>query len=49
MDLARRVIRLSDTKNDGSRTVPLSKRTTGVFKVAMDNPVRPFDCNLVFR
>lgn len=48
VDLAKRVIRLSDTKNDSSRTVPLSKRATEVFKAAMDNPVRPIDCNLVF-
>jgi len=48
VDLAKRVIRLSDTKNDSSRTVPLSKRATEAFKAAMDNPVRPIDCNLVF-
>ena len=28
--------------------MPLSKRATEVFKAAMDNPVRPIDCNLVF-
>ena len=48
VDLAKRVIRLSDTKNEASRTVPLSKRATEVFKAALDNPVRPIDCNLVF-
>lgn len=48
VDLAKRVTRLSDTKNDSSRTVPLSKRATEVYKAAMDNPVRPIDCNLVF-
>ena len=48
VDLAKRVIRLSDTKNDSSRTVPLSKRATEVYKAAMDNPVQPIDCNLVF-
>lgn len=48
VDLAKRVIRLSDTKNDGSLTVPLGKRATEVFKAAIDNPVRPIDCNLVF-
>nr|WP_282397592.1 hypothetical protein [Pseudomonas sp. PS01298] len=41
-------LRLSDTKNDGSRTVPMSKRATEVFKAAMDSPVRPIDSNLVF-
>jgi integrase len=48
VDLAKRVIRLSDTKTDGSRTVPLSKRATEIIKAAMDNPVRPIDCGLVF-
>ena len=48
VDLAKRVIRLSDTKNDASRTVPLSKLATETFKEAMANPVRPIDCNLVF-
>jgi integrase len=48
VDLAKRVIRLSDTKNDASRTVPLSRRATEAFQAAMNNPVRPIDCNLVF-
>lgn len=48
VDLAKRVVRLSDTKNDSSRTVPLSRRATEAFRAAMDNPVRPIDCNLVF-
>jgi integrase len=48
VDLVKRVVRLSETKNDASRTVPLSKRATEVFVAAMNNPVRPIDCNLVF-
>ena len=48
VDLEKRVIRLSDTKNDASRTVPLSKRATEALQAAMNNPVRPIDCNLVF-
>ncbi|WP_238474195.1 site-specific integrase [Pseudomonas cavernicola] len=48
VDLKKRVARLSDTKNDGARTVPLSKRATEAFQAAMSNPVRPIDCDLVF-
>ena len=48
VDLVKRVIRLSDTKNDTSRTVPLSKHATETFQAAMNNPVRPIDCDLVF-
>lgn len=48
VDLKKRVVRLSDTKNDSARTVPLTKLATDTFKAALDNPVRPADCSLVF-
>ncbi|MCF5736445.1 tyrosine-type recombinase/integrase [Pseudomonas syringae] len=48
VDLERRIVKLVDTKNDGQRTVPLSKRATELFKAAMANPARPGDCQLVF-
>ncbi|MCX2694088.1 site-specific integrase [Pseudomonas sp. DCB_CB] len=48
VDIERRIVRLVDTKNDGQRTVPLSKRATALFKAAMMNTARPSDCNLVF-
>ncbi len=48
VDLQRRIVRLADTKNDAQRTVPLSKRATEIFKVALSNPTRPSDCNLLF-
>ncbi|WP_031320636.1 tyrosine-type recombinase/integrase [Pseudomonas piscis] len=48
VDLKKRVARLSDTKNDSARTVPLTKLATDTFKAALDNPVRPADCSLVF-
>jgi len=48
VDLERRVIRLEDTKNEASRTVPLTRLATEVFRAALDNPTRPSDTNLVF-
>ncbi len=48
VDLEKRVVRLSDTKNDSARTVPLSKQATEALRSAINNPVRPIDCNLVF-
>lgn len=48
VDMVKRVIRLSETKNDSARTVPLNKRATEVFQAALKNSVRPADCHLVF-
>ncbi|MGF6133974.1 integrase [Pseudomonas sp. EB276 TE3739] len=40
IDIQKRIVRLSDTKNDSARTVPLSKLATEVFRTALANPVR---------
>lgn len=48
VDVKKRVVRLSDTKNSSFRTVPLSKLATETFKKALENPLRPEACNLVF-
>ena len=48
VDSARRLVRLRDTKNNDSRTVPLTKRATAEFVEAMANPLRPPDCDLIF-
>ena len=48
VDMNKRVARLSDTKNESSRTVPLSKWATDTFQAALNNPIRPIDCDLVF-
>lgn len=48
VDLARRVVRLLDTKNDTARTVPLNKQATIVFAQALACPIRPIDTDLVF-
>lgn len=48
VDIKKRVVRLSDTKNDSARTVPLSKLATEAFQAALTNPARPIDCDLIF-
>jgi len=48
VDLARRIVRLNQTKNDTSRTVPLSPPATSTFREALAHPVRPADTNLLF-
>lgn len=41
VDLKRRIVRLSDTKNGSARTVPLTKRAAEVLRTALKNPARP--------
>lgn len=48
VDLNRRVIRLQQTKNGSSRTVPLTHEATRVLREALGNPIRPIDTDLVF-
>lgn len=48
VDLGRRVVRLTQTKNGDTRTVPLSQAATELFRQALANPIRPIDCDLVF-
>lgn len=48
IDLDRRVARLHDTKNTSSRTVPLTIEASRVFRLALGNPVRPIDTDLIF-
>lgn len=48
VDMARRIVRLLDTKNGEPRTVPLSRRATEVMREAISNPVRPDDTRLIF-
>lgn len=48
VDVQRRVVRLTLTKNESARTVPLSRRAVEVFTQALDNPTRPEGCDLVF-
>lgn len=48
VDLDRRVARLDMTKNGSARTVPLSRRAAEVMREALDHPVRPTGCYLIF-
>ena len=48
VDLKRRVIRLTESKNGSGRTVPLTKRALSVMRAAVKNPARPKDTELVF-
>jgi integrase len=48
VDLERRVVRLSNTKNNSARTVPLTIKATQLLREALANPIRPLDTRLVF-
>ncbi|MCP4283842.1 MAG: site-specific integrase [Gammaproteobacteria bacterium] len=48
VDLNRRIVRLSETKNGSERTVPLARRAARVFAQALAHPIRPADTNLIF-
>ncbi|HBP6438081.1 site-specific integrase [Pseudomonas aeruginosa] len=48
VDLKKRVVKLLDTKNGESRTVPLTQAAAKAFKEALENPIRPIDTNLIF-
>ena len=48
VDLEKRTVHLTETKNGSSRTVPLTRQATEVFHAALNHPVRPLDTDLVF-
>lgn len=48
VDVKRRLIRLTDTKNDDSRTVPMTKHAATMFAKAVANPLRPDQSDLLF-
>lgn len=48
VELGRRIIRLVETKNTQPRTVPLSLAATEQFRLALSNPIRPIDTDLIF-
>ncbi|MGE5652497.1 MAG: site-specific integrase [Bacillota bacterium] len=48
VDLNRRIVRLVETKNTLPRTVPLSLAATEQFQLALNNPIRPIDTDLIF-
>ena len=48
MDLDKRTVHLTETKNGSSRVAPLTRQVTELFRVALGNPVRSLDTNLIF-
>ena len=48
VDLDRRIVRLIETKNTLPRTVPLSRIAAENFRLALGNPARPDDTELIF-
>jgi integrase len=48
VNLEKRVVTLTETKNGSARTVPLSNAAVAVLRTALANPVRPIDTDLVF-
>jgi integrase len=48
VDIDRRIVRLVETKNTLPRTVPLSLAATEQFRLALNNPIRPIDTDLIF-
>jgi integrase len=48
VNLEKRVVTLTETKNGSTRTVPLSHAAVTVLRTALANPVRPIDTDLVF-
>lgn len=48
VNLDNRTVHLTETKNGSSRTVPLTREASAVFRIALANPVRPIDTDLIF-
>ncbi len=48
VNMQKRTAHLSETKNGSARTVPLTREAAKVFRMALDNPVRPLDTDLIF-
>ena len=48
VNLDKRLVYLTETKNGSARTVPLTREAVAVFRAALDTPLRPDDTDLVF-
>lgn len=48
VNLQKRVVTLTETKNGSARTVPVSNAAVAVLRTALANPIRPIDTDLVF-
>ena len=48
VNLHKRTVHLSETKNGSARTVPLTRDAADIFRIALSNPLRPLDTDLIF-
>jgi len=48
VNLDNRTVHLTETKNGSARTVPLTREAVAVLRLALNNPVRPIDTDLIF-
>lgn len=48
VNLQKRTVHLNETKNGSARTVPLTRDAADIFGIALSNPVRPLDTDLIF-
>jgi integrase len=48
VNLQKRTVHLSETKNGSASTVPLTRDAAYVFRIALNNRVRPLDTDLIF-
>lgn len=48
VDLKKRIVHIPKTKNGDARNVPLTIAAAEAMRQAMENPIRPLDCDLVF-
>ena len=48
VNMDNRTIHLTETKNGSIRTVPLTRAATEIFRIALNNPIRPIDTDLIF-
>ncbi len=48
VNLEKRTVHLTETKNGSSRTVPLTRQATEIFRAALNHSVRPMDTELIF-
>jgi len=48
VNLQKRTVHLSETKNGSARTVPLTRDAADIFRISLSNPVRPLDTDLIF-
>ena len=48
INLEKRTVHLTETKNSSSRTVPLTRQATEIFRAALNHSIRPLDTELIF-